>query len=66
NYLSEQTIPRTGLSPAGITALWAARTPDWVRPANLRAVSVPCRGKFSPCVTTRTRPLPTYPEGQLI
>ena len=38
-----------------------AGTPDWVRPANLRAVSVPCRGKFSPCVTTRTRPLPTYP-----
>ena len=28
NYLSEQTIPRTGLSPAGITALWAARTPE--------------------------------------
>jgi len=34
NYLSEQTIPRAGLSPAGITALWAARTPDWVRPTN--------------------------------
>ena len=38
-----------------------AGTPDWVRPAHLRAVSVPCRGKFSPCVTTRTRPQPTYP-----
>ena len=43
-----------------------AGTPDWVKPAHLRAVSVPCRGKFSPCVTTRTRPLPTYPKGQLI
>ncbi len=34
NYLGEQTIPRTGLSPAGITALWAARTPDLVKPAD--------------------------------
>jgi hypothetical protein len=31
-----------------------------------RASSVPCRGKFSPHVTMRTRPLPTYPKGQLI
>ena len=38
-----------------------AGTPDWVKPAFLRAVSVPCRGKFSPCVTTRIRPQPTYP-----
>jgi hypothetical protein len=39
----------------------SASTPDWVKPAFLRAVSAPCRGKFSPCVTTRTRPQPTYP-----
>ena len=38
-----------------------AGTPDWVKPAFLRAVSATCRGKFSPCVTTRTRPQPTYP-----
>ena len=44
----------------------SASTPDWVKPASLRAVSAPCRGKFSPCVTTRTRPQPTYPKGQLI
>ncbi len=44
----------------------SAGTPDWVKPAFLRAVSAPCRGKFGPCVTTRTRPLPTYPKGQLI
>ena len=25
NYLGVQTIPRVGLSPTGITALWAAR-----------------------------------------
>ncbi len=38
-----------------------AGTPDWVRPASLRAFSVPCQGKFSPHVTMRTRPLPTHP-----
>ena len=38
-----------------------AGTPDWVRPAFLRAFSVPCQGKFSPHVTMRTRPLPTHP-----
>lgn len=45
----------------------SASTPDWVRHDNFRrAVSVPCRGKFGPCVTTRTRPQPTYPKEQLI
>jgi hypothetical protein len=44
----------------------SASTPGWVRPADLRAVSVPCRGKLSPRVTTRTRPQPTYLKGQLI
>jgi hypothetical protein len=43
-----------------------AGTPDWVKPASLRAVSVPCRGKFNPCVTTRIRPQPTHPKGQLM
>ena len=44
-----------------------ASTPDWVGHDNFRrAVSVPCRGEFSPYVTTRTRPQPTYPKGQLI
>ena len=27
-----------------------------------QAASVPCQGKFSPCVTTRTHPLPTHPK----
>ena len=43
-----------------------AGTPDWVNPQTLRAVSVPCRGKFSLRVTTQTRPQPAYPKGQLI
>jgi len=45
--------------------LWPAPLTGY-NPHLMRAVSVPCRGKFSPRVTTRTRPLPTYPKGQLI
>jgi hypothetical protein len=60
-YLRGCTI-RFMLRPAVL-----ASTPDWVEHDNFRrAVSVPCRGKFGPCVTTRTRPQPTYPKGQLI
>ena len=62
----------SGLQSRGCTIRFMLRpaalasTPDWVRPASLRAVSVPCRGKFNPCVTTRIRPQPTQPKGQLM
>ena len=53
------------LRPAALAGI-----PDWVKPMPLiqwaKAVSTPCRGKFSPCVTARTRPQPAYPKGQLI
>ena len=53
------------LQPAALAGI-----PDWVKPMPLiqwaKAVSTPCRGKFSPCVTARTRPQPAYPKGQLI
>jgi len=51
------------LRPAGL-----AGTPDWVEPARMagQLFAVPCRGKFRPVVTSRTRPQPTYPKGQLV
>ena len=68
-YLSRVTLRgctiRFMLRPAVLAGI-----PDWVKPGSVRvqtqAVSTPCRGKFGPCVTTRTRPQPTYPKGQLI
>jgi len=58
---------RSSLRSRGCTIRFMLRpatlacTPDWVQPAySWRAFSVLCRGKFSPCVTTRTRPLPTH------
>jgi len=44
---------------------WPASLAEYNSPYR-QAFSIPCRGKFSPCVTTRTRPLPTYPKGKLI
>ena len=55
-YCLRSCTIRFMLRPAAL-----ASTPGWVRPASLRAFSVPCQGKFSPHVTTRTRPLPTHP-----
>lgn len=74
----KRIYPSTGLSqqyPSGLNSRSCtihltlrpailASPPDWVRPAIQRAVSGRCRGKFSPCITTRTRPQPTYPKGQ--
>jgi len=40
--------------------LWPAPLTGY-DPHPRRAFSGPCRGKFDPCVTTRTRPLPTHP-----
>lgn len=37
-----------------------------VRPAPLTGFAAPCRGKFRPGVTTRTRPQPTYPQEHLV
>ena len=66
----------SGVSLRGCTIRFMLRPavlagiPDWVKPmpaiSQAKAVATPCRGKFSPCVTTRTRPQPTYPKGQLI
>jgi hypothetical protein len=58
-YLSEQTIPRTGLSPAGITALWAARTPDWVKPADPASRLGTVSGQVQP-VCYHTNPPSAY------
>jgi hypothetical protein len=55
-YILRSCTIRFMLRPAVL-----ASTPGWVRPASLRAFSVPCQGKFSPHVTMRTRPLPTHP-----
>ncbi len=51
------------LRPAGLAGI-----PDWVRPACMacQPVATPCRGKFRPVVTSRTRPQPTYPKGLLV
>jgi len=51
------------LRPAGLASI-----PDWVRPASMacQPVATPCRGKFRPVVTSRTRPQPTYPKEQLV
>ncbi len=38
-----------------------AGTPDWVKLAYHASRLGTVSGKFSPCVTTRTRPQPTYP-----
>ena len=59
NYLSEQTIPRTGLSPVGITALWAARTPDWVKPVLTVGRLGTVSGQVQP-VCYHTNPPPAY------
>ena len=37
-----------------------------VWPAPLTGFAAPCRGKFRPGVTTRTRPQPTYLQRQLV
>jgi hypothetical protein len=68
-------INQTGTIPAEQQSCWRLSrsllmdhciSADWVWLALSRAVSVTCRGKFGPCVTTRTRLQPAYPKGQLI
>ena len=71
-YLLLQVFLRTGRSHKDNSFGWNNVKLDagqWVYlmgKNQIGAVSVTCRGKFSPCFTTRTRPLPTYPKGQLI